>query len=466
MSEGREPTSDDASGVQVPTAENTAPRKESNLAVWSYVSYNFGNTPFAATVMTLYFPLWLTEQYGAGADLFNYVTALAFLLVVLIAPALGALADLRQRRIPYLVVLTLVTVFLTVGLDFTDDLTGSLLVAVIFFVVAAVAYQLTYVPYNALLASVSAGRGTGRVSGYAQAGGFIGTFLALIGLTLFVAPESFLGFTIGGPEEIRRVFGPLGGWVQTTAAQVDSNTFLPTAIIFLLFALPAFFFVSDVAVHAPQPARLGRAYRSIFATLRGMGAYAGLGAYMCVTLLFIGATNIAVPNMSLFGKQIFGMEDQLITHLIIFSLIFSVLGAFGAGYVSDKVGPKRTLLATLGLWIIGIMAVTLAWAPWVLFIAGPLIFLAMGATFALGPVLLIALSPREKLTEFMGFYTMVVNVSGVVAPAIVALLLGVFGGLGTGVSYRIAMSSLAVAMVLGIFILLRVPDARTPEAHT
>jgi MFS transporter, UMF1 family len=465
MTEDREPIRDDASAVQEPRAENRAPRKATKLAVWSYVSYNFGNMPFAATVLTLYFPLWLTEEYGAGPALFNYAMAIASLLVVLIVPALGALADLHQRRLGYLVMFTFVVVFFTVGLGFTDGLTGSLLVAVAFFVVAVFAYQATQLYYYALLPGVSAGRGTGRVSGYSQAGGLVGTFVALVGLALFVAPESFLGFTIGGPEEIRRVFGPLGGWVKTTAANVDSNTFLPTAAFYLLFALPAFFFVPDVAVRAPQPARLGRAYRSVLATVRGIRAYAGLGTYMIVTLLYMESMNIAVPNMCLFAQDVFGMKDQRITNLIIFSLIFSVLAALGAGYVADKVGPKRTLVVTLVLWVVGIMAVTFAWAPWVLFVAGPLIFLAMGATYALGPVLLIALSPPEKLTEFMGLYTTVGNVSAVLGPGIVALLLGVFGGLGTG-AYRIAVSSLAVAMVLGIFLLLRVPDARTQDAGT
>ena len=110
MIEDREPTGDATSAVQEPTAENGAPRKQSNLAVWSYVLYNFGNTPFALTILTLYFPLWLTEQYGAGAALFNYTAAVASLLVVLIAPALGAICDLHQKRLRYLVVLTLITV--------------------------------------------------------------------------------------------------------------------------------------------------------------------------------------------------------------------------------------------------------------------------------------------------------------------------------------------------------------------
>jgi MFS transporter, UMF1 family len=276
MLDDREPTRDDTSEVQEPTAENTAPGKVSNIAVWSYVFYNFGNTPFAATVMVLYFPLWLTEQYGAGPALFNYATAIAALLVLLIAPSLGALADLHQRRLPYLVFFTPVVVFLTAGLDFTDELTGSILVAVTFFVVAVVAYQLTQLLYFALLPGVSAGRGTGTVSGYSQTGGLIGTFIADVGLTLLIAADSFLGFKVGGPEEIRAVLGPVGGWVKTTSAAVDSNTFLPTAAFYLLFALPAFFFVTNVAVRAPQRAKLGEAYRSVFATLKGLRAYVGI----------------------------------------------------------------------------------------------------------------------------------------------------------------------------------------------
>jgi MFS-type transporter involved in bile tolerance (Atg22 family) len=160
------------------------------------------------------------------------------------------------------------------------------------------------------------------------------------------------------------------------------------------------------------------------------------------------------------------MGDGQISNLIAISLIFSVLAAFGSGRLSDKVGPKRALLATLGVWIAGLMVLVFAWAPWVLFVAGALIFLATGATLAVGTVLLIALSPRDRITEFMGFYVTVGQVSAVLGPVILGLLLGMFGGLGTGGAYRIAISSIAVFMVIGIFLLLRVPDARTSDAST
>ena len=465
MTEDREPTTDATSAVQEHRAENGAPRKESNLGVASYILYNFGNTPFALTILTLYFPLWLTEEYGAGPALYNYATSVASLLVVLIAPVLGALCDLHQRRRRYLVVLTLITVLFTLGLSGSYDITGSLFVTLVCFVVAVVAYQLINVPYFALLPSVAVGRGTGTISGYAQAAGFIGTLLATLGFVFFVTPEKFFGFSVGGPQHIRQQFSHLGSWIDTSTASVDSNTFLPTAIFFLIFALPAFFFVPDRPQRAPQPAKLVEAYRSVLTTLRHIRAYVGLGRYMVVTLLFMDAASIAIPNMCIFAKNIFGMGDGQISNLMAFSLIFSILAAFGAGRISDKVGPKRTLLATLGLWIVAILAIMFAWAPWVFFVTGPLLFLAFGATIALGPVLLIALSPSESLTEFMGFFVTVGQVSAALGPVILGLLLGMLGGLETGVAYRIAIGSLAVTMVVGLFLLLRVPDVRPPDAR-
>ncbi|MDX6380457.1 MAG: transporter, family, partial [Rubrobacteraceae bacterium] len=101
-----------------------APDRASGLAVWSWVLYDFSNTIFSISILSFFFPLWLGDELGAGADTFNYLVALSALLVVLTAPVLGSVADLRQRRRPYLVVLTVLGVLFTAGLD----LTGGVLV--------------------------------------------------------------------------------------------------------------------------------------------------------------------------------------------------------------------------------------------------------------------------------------------------------------------------------------------------
>jgi UMF1 family MFS transporter len=435
-----------------------APDRASGLAVWSWVLYDFSNTIFSISILSFFFPLWLGDELGAGADTFNYLVALSALLVVLTAPVLGSVADLRQRRRPYLVVLTVLGVLFTAGLDLTG---GVLVVAAALFVAADVCYQSALVFYNALLPVVSAGRGAGRISGYGTAAGYVGTILALVVLTFFVAEQTLFGASFGGPETARSLLGPLGTWIDTSEAP-NSNAFLPTAFLYLLFSLPAFLFVPDKAVREPRPVRLAMVYKSLFITARDMRTYAGLGTFMVATVLYTDAANTAVTNMSLYGRQVFEMEQAQIQNLLLFSTVFAGVGSVAFGFASDRVGPKKTLISVLVLWLVSIALTSLAFAPWMLLLAGPLVGAALGGTWTVSRTMLLALSPPDKTGEFFGVYALAGKLSAVAGPAITALILSGLEGYGT-VSYRIAIGSLALILALGLFLLLRVPDARYEE---
>ncbi len=444
----------DASDARKRGAENGAPNKASRLAVWSWVLYDFSNTIFSISILTYFFPIWLGDELGAGPSIVNFATAVSAFFVVLTAPLLGAIADLKQKRLPYLAVFTVFAVLLTAGLD----LAGGVLLGVVLFVAADLVYQSALVFYNALLPGVAMGRGAGRVSGYGTAAGYVGTILALVVLPLFVAEQNVFGLIVGGPEAARSMLGPLGGWINTVE-ETNSNAFLPTAVLFLVFSLPAFFFVPDPAVRAPRAVRLRPAYRDVVATLRNLGAYGGAGLFILATVLYMDAANTAVANMALYGREVFEMESAQITNLLLFSTVFAILGSVGFGLASDLAGPKRTLVAVLALWLIAIALAAGALSPWMLFVAGPLVGIALGGTWTVSRVMLVALSPPEKLGEFFGLFSLAGKVSAVAGPAVTALLLWVFEGTGTG-AYRIAVGSLALIMALGLFLLLRVPDAR------
>ena len=79
--------------------------RASRLAVYSWILYDFSNTIFSITILSFYFPLWVEEQVGSGgllsgAGLVNSAAAVSALLVVLTAPVLGAVAELRHRGRP------------------------------------------------------------------------------------------------------------------------------------------------------------------------------------------------------------------------------------------------------------------------------------------------------------------------------------------------------------------------------
>ena len=421
------------------------PESSKKLAVWAWVLYDFANTIFSVSILTVFFPLWVDQQIGDGAWLVNLAAAVSALLIFLTAPALGAMADLRQRRVPYLVVFTVISVLLTVGLD----LAGGVVVGVALFVAADLTYQSAIVFYNALLPAVAAGRGAGRISGYGTAAGYVGTILALIFLTFFVSDA----------ETVRSVLGPFGGWMETGGEQ-NSNAFLPTALLYLLFSLPAFFLVPDPAVRPPRPVALGIAYRDVLNTVRNLRTgYAGVGTFILATILYMDAANTAVSNMALYGREVFEMDSTEVRNLLLFSTVFAVVGSTASGFATDAIGPKKTLLAVLALWLISIALAAAAVGPWMLYLAGPLVGVALGGTGTVSRVMLVALSPPEKLGEFFGLFSLASKFSAVFGPALTATMLVVLGGL-EATAYRIAIGSLTVIMSLGIVLLARVPDAR------
>jgi UMF1 family MFS transporter len=434
------------------------PRKATGLAMWSWVLYDFSNTIFSVSILSYFFPLWFGNELGAGGGAYNYLAALAALLIVLTAPVLGAVADLRQSRRPYLILFTGVAVAFTAGLGFS----GSVLVAAALFVVAQVSYQSALVVYYALLPGVSAGRGAGRVSGYGTAAGYVGAILALIVVTFFVSEQTLFGVTFGGPEAMRSLLGPFGGWISVSE-EPNQNAFLPTAALFLLFSLPAFFFVPDRAVREPRPVRLREVYKGVFSAVKNMRAYAGLGVFMLSTLLYTDAANAAINNMALYGREVFEMEQASIRNLLLFSTIFAGVGSIAFGFASDRFGPKKTLIAVLVLWFVSIVLTSLAPSAPLLFLAGPLVGCALGGTWTVSRLMLLALSPPEKVGEFFGVYVLTDKLSAVLGPAIVGVLLTALQGYGT-LNYRIAIGSLALVIALGLFLLLRVPDVR-PDSN-
>ncbi len=421
-------------------------KKTSAVAVWSWVLYDFAETIFSVSILSYFFPLWLADELGAGAGLFNYITAASMVLVAVTAPFFGAVADLRQRRKPFLILFTVVAVTLTAGLD----LFGTVAAAVALFIGANFAYQSTLIFYNALLPGVSGERGAGRVSGYGVAVGYVGAIFSLVFITLFVTKAA----------EVQALLGPLGWWIQTSGA-VNSNAFVPTAALYLLFSLPAFIFVPDRRVHSPRPVSVRATYRNVFVTVRNIRQYAGLGTFMLATILYTDASGTAVANMALYGREVFGMEQGAIRNLLLLSTVFAVVGAAGFGFLTDRLGPKRTLIIVLIIWLGAILLAVVAVAPWMLLMAGPLVGVALGSTWVASRVMLMALSPAEKLGEFFGFYTLGGRLSAVSGPLITAIILTVFDDLGS-TAYRLAIASLALIVSLALVLLVRVPDAR-PE---
>ena len=424
----------------VPTVKSSATteRPIPTRAVVSWVLYDLANTIFSMGVVSAYFSTWVRDQVGAGrADsVYGVITAISMGLIFMASPILGAMTDRAPRRMPFLVVSTLVCVGFTALLA-----RGGFYLTALFFVIANVAYQAGLQFYDAMLPEVSTERNRGKISGIGVGVGYLGSYIA-IGLGMDA------------------VFGS------------DDKPFLFTmiAVFFLLFALPCFFFVKERGNPAPREVFSLRMLREstseTMRTIRSGRDYPGLVRFLVGRVFYTDPINTVIAIMMLYTINV--AEHTGLTHdqgeetgklIMLTAITFAVIGGFAWGWLVDRVGPKRTLNYVLYLWTavfllaaaVGIFGLPLATLYAVACSAG----VALGGVWAADRPYMLRLTPPDRIGEFYGLYGMVGRFSAITGPLIWAIvtrltigMLGLPPHVGQGIGVLVLLALIAISYVI------------------
>lgn len=426
-----------------------APRRE----IWSWALYDFANTIFSMNIVTLYFAVWIVTERGASTTAYSIATSLSSLVVLLLAPWIGAVSDASGRRKPWVVGLTLACVGATLALSFLAraplpaPAAIALLLAV--FAVANSAYQLALPPYNAMLTDLAPPQERGRLSGLGTAVGYVGSIAGV----LLVAP-----FVTGG------LGIPRGG---------RAASFAPTAALFLLFALPLFLLCRD---RFPRPREsagrvpLRRIAGELSAAFREARRYPGLRRFVLASYFYQDALGTAISFMALYAVTVLGLPAGGEIRLFVTLTIPAIAGAWVAGRASDRLGPRRTLCGVLVGWIAGLTVIALAPTLSGFWIGGVLVGFAFGGIWSAERPLLLRLVPQGEAGRYFGLLALSARAAAIVGPLIWAAIVdGLAEPLGRNVSYRIAVGSLAVMMLAALWLLRGVPDGLAKDelsSHT
>lgn len=411
-------------------------------AVASWVLYDLANTIFSMGVVSLYFSLWVRDQVGAQrADTtYGIITAISMAVIFVVSPLLGAMTDRARRRMPFLIASTVVCVLFTVLLART-----GFTVTAICFMIANIAYQAGLQFYDALLPEVSTEENRGRIGGIGVGVGYFGSYVAVgIGL-LFGTDDKALLFTIIG-------------------------------VAFLVFALPCFFFVRERGNPNPRAITLRmvlESTRETIHTLTATNEYPGLGRFLVGRVFYTDAINTVISIMALYtvnvavGTGLSESEGQRQAQLILMGAItFAVIGGFAWGWLTDRLGPKRTLNLVLQAWIgvfllaaaVGIAGLSL----WPLYVVAASAGFSLGGIWAADRPYMLRLTPPARVGEFYGLYGMVGRFSAIAGPGIWAGVTYITiqqMGLTPRVGQGIGVLTLLVLMIVSYVILQPVSDA-------
>ena len=389
------------------------------LLAWAL--FDLANTFFAVAMLSFYFPLWVVEN-GGGQELhFSIALGVSMVCVAVLMPFCGAVSDATGERMRYLRWTTYACTALTALIGFTNHLG----LALTLFGAANVCYQLGTVFYDALLWRLSAPERLGQSSGFGAAFGYLGSALGLLLLWPFVSA---------------------GG---------NQAAFAPSALLFLLFAVPSFLLIRDDAPHGTRlewreamRSALGR----LAMTVRSARSSAGLWRYFWAAFFSLNAINTVLVFMAVYTRKVLGFTQLQIIQFFVFSQLFAIAGSLVLGRLVPRLGAKRTLGWIWTGWMVALALLAANLAAWWLWIVGPIIGFCLGSTWATSRVLLIELSPKDRLAEMFGLAGLFARASSIIGPMVWGLLV-------TDPSrYRHAIAVLAVFLAIGVVLLRRVPE--------
>lgn len=442
------------------TATASSPHEIKRSAVVSWVLYDLANTIFSMAIVSLYYSLWLRDQVGKEQvdGLYSLVTAISMLIVFVASPLLGALTDQARKRMPFLVISSLICIAFTFLLG-----RGGLTLSLLSFIIANTTYQAGLQFYDALLPEVSTEENRGTISGIGVGVGYLGSYLG-VGTGLIVL---------------------------NVLKQPIETIFPIVAILFLIFALPCFFFVNErINPRARQFSwdSVHRATTQVVETFRHAREYRGLWRFLIGRFFYTDAINTVISVMGLYViNQVvrFGIRDaqeQGVTGtdlevlrqqleqrgstdaqiILLGAITFAVLGGFLWGRIVDRIGPRRTLGAVLIMWmfifavivLIGLLGLPI----WVFYIIAALAGIALGGIWTADRPLMLRISPPARIGEFYGLYGMVGRFSAITGPLIWGLVVGILFKGNPDLGQPIAVMVLLGLIIISYLILKPVTD--------
>jgi MFS transporter, UMF1 family len=426
-----------------PASPPPAPRRPRGLAALtpsgraivpaSWALYDFANTIFSFAVVSGAIGLYLVNDRQFGERDGNVLLSIAVVISVginaVVSPILGAFSDRGAGRMPFLLFFTGLCIGATFFIADVPPIVGLGL-----FVVANFAYQAALIYYDATLKTVSNPATRGKLSGIGTAIGYCGT--VFVGLLIFLLD----------------------------IAVVDR--FRLTAILFLIFAIPIFVFVREPRIEG-QKAVTAADIRDAFGQLRRSIAHAravpGLGRFLLGRFFYSDAVNTVIVVMSVVVVKTMGLSEADANLVLLSLTLVAIAMSFVWGWLCDRQGPKRTLVTVLISWAIGLvlggLAIGLGRAGLVPFlIAGAILGSGLGGVQVSDRVLMVRLSPPDKIGEFFGIYGLVGKGSQVVGQLLYGLILFLLlDSMGNG-AYQVAVLSLLVTMLIGLWLVWPVRD--------
>ena len=444
----------------------------SRLGKFSWAMFDWANQPFFTLITTFifapYFVSFVVGDAVQGQAIWGYTQAFAGVVIAVVAPFLGSIADAGGRRKPWIGAFTALAVAGSCALWYATPGVGpgGLAFIMVMIVVATIGVEFAIVFNNAMLPNLVGKARMGFLSGFGWGLGYIGGLMALVIVLLgFSLSDVPLWGIDKAAHEHDRIVGPLSG------------------LWFAVFVIPLFLWTRDTAGRGlGTAAAVRQGVGTLRDTLRALPRYRNVALYLVARMLYCDGQSAIFAFGGIYAAGLFGWTTTALGLFGIILVAFAAVGAFGGGWLDDQLGSKKVIaLSVVGLigGTLGVISFSDGVAFFFLDVSMPTagfglfsseaerIFLAITVILALsgGPAqaasrtLLARLAPASMMGEFFGLYALSGKATAFMAPLAVALLTSTFA------SQRAGISMILVFLVIGLGLLMFVREERAADLH-
>jgi len=231
---------------------------------------------------------------------------------------------------------------------------------------------------------------------------------------------------------------------------------LITAVFFALAATPTFLLLKERAT--PQPG-MDSPWRRLAATMREAHRYSDLRRFLVCILFYQAGITTVIALAAIYAEQAMKFTQQQTITLILVVNITAAAGAFGFGYLQDRIGHVRALALTLVGWIAMVLIAGFSETHFSFWLAANIAGLCMGSAQAAGRAVVGYLAPPARLAEFFGLWGLAVKAASIFGPLTYGAVTWAFAG-----NHRLGIFATGVYFVIGLALLAGIDVERGRRA--
>ncbi|MCD6337349.1 MAG: MFS transporter [Candidatus Marinimicrobia bacterium] len=426
--------------------------------IWSWAMYDWANSAFATTVMAGFFPIFFGAYWSAGVAnvdttaRLGFANSIASLVVAILAPFLGAIADKGSAKKKFLFTFAFIGVVMTGGLFMVHQ--GQWQVAAFMYVVATIGFSGGNIFYDSLLPGVASEKKVDHVSSLGFAMGYIGGgLLFLLNVMMYLKPEMF-------------------GIADSTLA--IKLSFLSVAIWWALFSIPIFLVVKEPKfetnnLNVFQTIKAG--WLQLISTFKEIQHLKVVGTFLLAYWFYIDGVDTIIRMAISIGTALEFPSSALIVALLIVQFV-----AFGGSLLysllAKKIGAKQSLYVGIVAYAVITLIGFFMNQVWHFYALAVAVGLFQGGIQAISRSLYSRIIPVNKSAEFYGFFNLLGKFAAVIGPslmAVVALLTRNAGDITIGgmqlenMGIRYGVLSILALFLIGGLLLRRVDIEKGKE---